>query len=107
MLLVSGRGAGPTAAPERRCARLLVGQTSRGIFRAAMKSMVRSSRITRDAVADALRAEEFDGFANDFRPADFSGVDQAVHALAGHEFIDGRAGRSSEGQVRRRQSRRR
>src|SRR4029077_2577411 len=42
-----------------------------------------------DAVADALGAQEFNGFTDDFRSADFSRVNQAVHSLAGHEVIDG------------------
>src|ERR1700687_3570744 len=42
----------------------------------------------RDSVPNAFRAQNFDRFANRFRPADFSRMNQAMHTLAGYVFID-------------------
>ena len=42
-----------------------------------------------DAVTDAFDAEEFDGFANFFRTANFAGVHEAMKAQRGSGIIDG------------------
>ena len=41
-----------------------------------------------DSVPDTLRSQDFDGLTDEFRPSDFSGMDQAMHALARYVFIN-------------------
>src|ERR1700676_1619816 len=41
-----------------------------------------------NAVADTLDAQHLDGFANRFWAPDFSRMNQAVHALAGHVIVN-------------------
>jgi len=101
VLLVSRRFASQLACecsgPEITRGADLQGDAARG-----NKSMVRSSRITSDSVANPLGAQDFDSFAYRLRAADFSGMNEAMHALAGHIFVDG-AKVSSGRRVHRRQ----
>ena len=69
--------------------RLLVGQFSSTMRRVASESAKRRIVHHGDAVADALGAENFDGFAHGVRAADFSGVADDVQACVARQIEGG------------------